>query len=60
MEGEKAADGFGLAGVVGDVVGGEPVFVEPDVEQKNDDEAGEVEDVLLDGHGVMERRGRDA
>jgi hypothetical protein len=43
-----------------DAVGGEPVLIEPEVEEQDAEEAGEVEGVLFDGDWGAERRGMDS
>ena len=60
VELEKAVELLALGRFGCDVVGGEPVFVEPDVEEKDAEEAGEVEDVFFDGNGGAEGGGFDS
>jgi hypothetical protein len=47
-------------GVDGDAVRGEPVLIEPDVEEKHGHEPSEVEEILLDGDTSADRWSLDA
>ena len=49
MEFEQAAELLSLGGFCVDVVGGEPVLIEPDVKQQDAEKAGEIERILFDG-----------
>ena len=60
MELEKTVELLSLGGFCFDVVGGEPVFIEPDVEEQDAEEAREIEDVLFDRYGSAEGRGFDS
>jgi len=49
-----------LGGFRLDVIGCEPVFIEPDVKEKDAEKAGEIEEVLFYGYGCAEGRGFDS
>ena len=53
---EKAVELVSLGGFRLDVIGCQPVFIEPYVEKEDAEKAGEVEEVLFDGYGRAEGR----
>jgi len=57
---EKAVELVSLGGFRLDVIGCQPVFIEPYVEKEDAEKAGEVEEVLFDGYGRAEGRGFDS
>src|SRR6185437_6112052 len=56
----KAAKLLALGRCSIDVVGGQPVFIEPYIEEQDAEETCQVEDILLDGNGGAEGRGLDS
>src|SRR6516164_3851383 len=59
MKAEKAINLFRFHTIVRHVVGGQPVFVQPEVEQKYGDKACQIKDVFFDWNWFMERRCED-
>jgi hypothetical protein len=45
---EEAAELLSLSGFCLDVVGGEPVLIEPEIEEQNAEKASEIERILFD------------
>src|SRR5438876_6274428 len=56
MKTDDARYAFGRRRVVGDVVGGHPIFITPDITQQHQHEPGEIEDEFLDRNRSTEGR----
>src|SRR5258708_4519709 len=57
METQEAAHGSCFANIVRNAVGEQPVFAQPDVEEKDHDESAQIEDVLFNRDGISQGRG---
>src|SRR6266853_868910 len=54
METQEAAHGSCFAHVVRNAVGDQPVFAQPDIEEKDHDESAQIEDVLFNRDGMSQ------
>ncbi|SRR2546427_2432653 len=57
METKEAAHGSCFANIVRNAVGDQPVFAQPDIEEKDHDESAQIEDVLFNRDGMSQGRG---
>src|SRR5882762_3507811 len=59
METQEAAHASCLAPIVRNAVGDQPVFAQPDIEEKDHDESAQIEDVLFDRDGMSQGGGEN-
>src|SRR6266853_6267144 len=57
METKEAAHGSCFANIVRNAVGDQPVFAQPDIEEKDHYESAQIEDVLFNRDGMSQGRG---